>query len=210
MENRELVLIRHGETVGGSSVRLYGASDIGLSEVGREQMRRAGAALNGAKFDAVLCSPLSRSAEGARLAANGTGPAPVAIEEFREINFGRWEGWTFEEAATRDPANYAIYKKGGLDFRFPGGEVRMGFRERISKAARRVFADPPGRTLAVLHKGVIKVILATLAGIPIEEAMQAPLELGAIYRLRDSHGGWRIVSSNETGHLGDARVPQSR
>ncbi|MGA2411387.1 MAG: histidine phosphatase family protein, partial [Candidatus Binataceae bacterium] len=34
-----LVLVRHGETVGNSNIRYYGRTDIGLSDLGRNQMR---------------------------------------------------------------------------------------------------------------------------------------------------------------------------
>ena len=36
---QELFLVRHGETTGQSSVRLYGATDVPLSDLGREQVR---------------------------------------------------------------------------------------------------------------------------------------------------------------------------
>jgi broad specificity phosphatase PhoE len=36
---KTLVLVRHGETEGNSSIRYYGDTDIELSELGRAQMR---------------------------------------------------------------------------------------------------------------------------------------------------------------------------
>jgi broad specificity phosphatase PhoE len=36
-----LVLVRHGETVGHSSIRYYGRTDVALSDLGRRQMRAA-------------------------------------------------------------------------------------------------------------------------------------------------------------------------
>ena len=38
-----ITLVRHGETTGQSSIRFFGQTDVPLSDVGREQMRRAGA-----------------------------------------------------------------------------------------------------------------------------------------------------------------------
>ena len=38
---RRIVLVRHGETVGNSSLRFHGSSDVALSDEGREQMRAA-------------------------------------------------------------------------------------------------------------------------------------------------------------------------
>lgn len=207
---KELILVRHGDTVGQSSVRLYGATDIELSEHGREQMRRVGRALAGEAFDRLLSSPLRRSFEGARLVMNGRGPEPTVVEDFREIDFGQWEGWTFDEVAERDPDGLALYHKRQPDFGFPGGDLRQAFRDRVAGAARRVFGDPPARTLAVLHKGVIKVILgAIVEDLSPDEAMSRPVELGAYYRLRDDGAGWRVAEANVADHLGDVRIAES-
>ena len=57
---QEIVLVRHGETVGQSSIRLYGATDIALSAVGLQQIERLAAGLRAEGFAAVLASPLQR------------------------------------------------------------------------------------------------------------------------------------------------------
>ena len=38
---RRIVLVRHGETVGNSSVRFHGSTDVALSDEGRAHMRDA-------------------------------------------------------------------------------------------------------------------------------------------------------------------------
>jgi broad specificity phosphatase PhoE len=62
-----LTLVRHGETVGQSSVRYYGRTDVELSDVGRAQMRRVREAVAGERFTAVFTSRLRRSVEAAAL-----------------------------------------------------------------------------------------------------------------------------------------------
>ena len=86
---RRLVLVRHGETVGDSSVRFHGSNDVELSAEGRVLMHEVARALRGEVFDLVLASPLRRSWEAASIIVGG---APVRLEhDFREIHFGRWE-----------------------------------------------------------------------------------------------------------------------
>ncbi|MFC1474639.1 histidine phosphatase family protein, partial [bacterium] len=186
-------------------------TDIELSDAGREQMRRVGDALRGIEFGVVYTSPLRRSLESAEIVMAGRGPALTVEEGFREINFGDWEGWTLPEAAERDPENHKLWEKKTPDFGFPGGDTKIGFFTRIMESAREVFASPPLPALAVLHKGVIRGVLAELTALPIEEFMEAHIELGGIHRLRKtSGGGWELVISNETSHLGDTRIPESR
>jgi len=207
----ELIVVRHGETAGESSIRLYGKTDIELSDFGREQMRRVAAALREIEFAAVYASPLKRSLESARIAAGGREPGIFIEEGFREINFGNWEGWTLPEAAERDPENYALWEKKTADFGFPGGDTKPGFFTRIMETARSVFSSPPLPALAVLHKGVIRGVLAALAERPLEEFMHAPIELGGIHRLRRTPAGrWELTASNETKHLGEFRLPGSK
>ena len=88
----ELVLLRHGETAGQSSIRFYGSTDIELSESGREQMKRAGDVLRQQTFKTIITSPLRRSRDGAAIALNGHSVEPLIVEHFREIHFGRIRG----------------------------------------------------------------------------------------------------------------------
>jgi broad specificity phosphatase PhoE len=196
--------------VGDSSVRLYGRTDIALSDLGREQMRRAGAALRRVAFQTAIVSPLQRSRESADILLDGRGPALRVTPEFREIDFGAWEGWTFAEVAERDPENHASWKTMGVDFAFPGAETKKSFFERIAAAAVRIFPEAQSPALAVLHKGVIKGILAGLLGRPVAALADHPIELGGIHLLRRDAGGWTLVQSNEIAHLGDCRLPDSK
>src|SRR5215469_4039295 len=92
---RRLVLVRHGETEGESSIRYHGRTDVPLSELGRAQLRAVRATLRQrhqlAKFERVFSSPLVRATEGARLVA-GENLKIITIEELVEIHFGRFEG----------------------------------------------------------------------------------------------------------------------
>ena len=92
-----LVLLRHGETEGQSSIRLYGATDIGLSELGKNQMRRAATVLKQETFKTIVTSPLRRSRDSASIVFDNHDSGTVIIEDFREINFGDWEGLTKQE-----------------------------------------------------------------------------------------------------------------
>jgi broad specificity phosphatase PhoE len=187
----EIVLVRHGETEGESSIRLNGSTDVALNRTGRQQMRAAGESLAAEVFDTAIVSPLSRSREGAEIVLGGRGPAPRIIEGFREIDFGDWEGLTFAEIEQRDPEGYARYLAEGLAFRFPGGESRAGFRARVAAAVPEAAFDPGVRALGVLHKGVIKIILSELLGLTFEEYSDIPVGLGSIHRVQHDGVRWQ-------------------
>ena len=190
---RRIVMIRHGETVGNSSERLHGAADVALSDEGRAQMRAAARSLRHEVFDVVAASPLQRSWQSAAVVA------PCAsvqlVPEFREIDFGRWEGMSLDEVRASDPVGYREWQARTPGFEYPGGERRAAFRERVGRGLARVEETGARGALLIVHKGVIRTI-AELLGAPV--AGSAP-ELGESVALsRDGDGRWFVgrTSSN--------------
>lgn len=175
---RRLLLLRHGESSGGSGTRLIGRGDPELSSLGREQMRAAGRELAGEVIDQVVASPLRRSWQSATALVPGT---PIRLEpDFREIDFGRWEGLTPEEIRERDPVAYEEWQSGGEGFAFPGGESRADFRTRVRRGLERLLAAPGRSALLVVHKGVIRVLVEELTGEKLEAEQP---KLGELVRL---------------------------
>ncbi|GEM_PF-1442183 len=168
----EIVLVRHGETMGKSSIRLYGATDVALAPEGEAQVAATGVRLRGRVFDRVFASSMSRALRSAAvlLATMEHPPAEVVpVDGFREIDFGRWEGWTWAEVADRDPEGFARWeaRKGG--FTFPEGDASEQFQARVQAALGPTLLTNAvnaagGRTLVVAHKGVIKAIASALIG----------------------------------------------
>src|ERR1700733_12168173 len=95
-----LVLVRHGETEGESSIRYHGRNDVALSDLGRAQMRAARRAIEtrfgDTTFEHIFATPLSRTREGAEIIA-GHYAKIVTVEDLIEVHFGLFEGLTREE-----------------------------------------------------------------------------------------------------------------
>lgn len=197
----QLVLLRHGETVGQSSIRLYGATDIALSPIGEQQVARAAAALAPHRFTRILTSPLQRARRSAEIVRAALDPPPPleTVADFREVDFGAWEGWTYAEAEARDPDNYRRWHAEGPAFTYPNGESRADFHARVGAAARLL---APG-DLVVVHKGVIRTLLAALTDQTPADLAGLAIPLGSIHRLRRDDAGWQLVATGETAHLGD-------
>ncbi len=165
-----IVMVRHGETEGQSSVRFHGSGDVPLSDEGRSQLRRSARRLRGEAFDLVVASNLRRSWEAAAIVS---GNAPVRMDpNFREIDFGRWEGLTAAEIEATDPVLYEDWQEGREGFDFPGGELRADFRARIVKGIESLKASGASSVLLVCHKGVIRALGETLTGLPLADAVE--------------------------------------
>jgi broad specificity phosphatase PhoE len=208
----ELWLVRHGETVGGSSTRLYGSTDLELSDVGRRQMEHVRELVAAVTFDRVIVSPLARSREAAAIVHPRAAPRATVIESFTEIDFGDWEGLTAEEIAARHPAEHDRWRRGAADqdWGFPGGESRSGFRARVLAGYEHHLAAAGGRSLLVLHKGVVKTLLGSLLNESPEVYAARPCELGCVHVVARENGRWSLAGEVAVDHLGPDRIPHSR
>jgi broad specificity phosphatase PhoE len=182
---RRIVMVRHGETEGQSSVRFHGSTDVRLNDEGRTQLRKTALKMRTEVFDLVAASPLRRSWEGAVIVSGG---APVRLyPEFREVHFGHWEGMTAEEIEESNPALYRDWQSGAANFEYPGGELREAFRSRVARGLDALLASGATCVLLVSHKGVIRTIGERLLDTPLPEG----LELGCVASVsRGADGRW--------------------
>jgi broad specificity phosphatase PhoE len=202
MALRQLLLVRHGETDGASSIRYFGSTDVELSPIGRQQMAEVASRLAARRVDLWLASNLRRSWLAAAIVARG---ANVRIDpDLREIHFGQWEGLTRDEIAARDPVLFQDWQAGAEGFEFPGGEARAAFRARVGRALERILASPGVNAVAVLHKGVIREITRQLTGHTLPR--EAPA-LGADVAVTRIAGGPWIVGERSSDPEGLAARP---
>lgn len=180
-----VVLVRHGETAGESSIRFHGSNDVPLNEEGRGHARAAAGAIGEVEFDHHVASSLSRAAESAEIIRPH---ADIVLDDdLREIDFGRWEGLTREEIRVADPDLDAEWTKRGLDFDFPDGERRADFRARVDRGLARAFTLDAPHLLVVAHKGVVRRGVELLTN---EAPDQPSPELGEVFYLVREAGGF--------------------
>ncbi|MGO9450178.1 MAG: histidine phosphatase family protein [Candidatus Binataceae bacterium] len=202
-----LVLVRHGETEGQSSIRYHGRTDVALSDLGRAQMRAARDAIAKRRislsFDHVFTSPLVRATEGARIIAGE--PARLSIlDDFAEVHFGLFEGLTAGEIRERYPDDYARWNADRLapDYTYPGGESRAAFADRVGRGVDQMIArwapdaGAASHALLVAHRGVIRTIVTRLTG------HQPVVDLGSI-QIVEFDGAWRVALLDHVDHLKD-------
>ncbi len=190
-DRRRLILVRHGETVGESSIRYFGVTDVPLSDTGCRQMEEVRETLQGECFEAVYTSRLQRTIAAARIIAPQLHAQPLA--GFDEVNFGDWEGLTREEIAARDPARYRQWRVAPHDFTYPGGDAVWVFRARVVETLRVLLPILPACALVVAHKGVIASVLAELLRLSAAERAAWPIDLASVHTLEGTDGTWRAV-----------------
>lgn len=187
----ELVLVRHGETVWHSD-RYAGRSDVPLTPRGREQAAELARWAADAGLAAVLTSPLRRARETATAAAEAAGLACRVDERLVEVDFGKADGHTREETSAEYPDAVAAFLSRPASAPLPGGEPGADAVARAAPVlAEATAAHPEGRVLLVAHQTLLRLLLCSMLGLPLDHyrAVFPRLENGARTVVRPAGDG---------------------
>lgn len=169
-------LARHGETGWSATLRHTSRTDVPLTDAGREEARRIGAALAGREFALVLSSPLSRALDTCRLA--GLGDAAQLRDDLREFDYGDYEGITTPEIRARRP-DWFLWRDG-----CPNGETAREVGERVDRVIAELRAAD-GYAAVFAHGHVLRVLAARWLDLPPGRGASFALSTGTLSAL-----GW--------------------
>lgn len=173
MTHLTLLLARHGETDLNSEERWQGRIDAPLNAAGLAQAQRLVEELPPG-VGAIVASPMLRARQTAEPAAARLG-LPIAFEDdFRERDFGVFDGLTEAEAARQYPdlaARNAAYQ---WDEEPPGAESTRAVVERVARGLKRLREQHAGQTvLLVSHGFVVRCLRHLIDGVPEAEFFTA-------------------------------------
>ncbi len=179
-----LYLVRHGQVAEGHTNRYHGHNDIGLSPQGVKQFEDLAAQLAAIPLQGVYSSDLTRTIKGAEIISRGRGLAPQVVPEFREVNFGAWEGLTFGEILEQYPSQLEARLRDLPSFRIPGGESLEDLEARALPRLRELLGrHRDAAFLIVAHAGINRVILCEALGLPLNH----------LFRLEQNYGCLNII-----------------
>ena len=201
-----IFLIRHGATQLTAEDRFAGATEVDLSDDGREQARRLGVRLSDDAITAVYTSPMRRTMATAELVAAPHRLTPAARPGLREIDHGRWEGLTRAEVEARYADEYARWEEDPYTFAPAGGECGLDVMARALPVLRQIVEAHQGENVAVVsHKATIRLVISSLLGFDArgyrDRLDQAPASLN-ILDFRDPVRA-RLMLFNDVTHYAD-------
>ncbi len=213
-----IFLVRHGATVLTAEDRFAGATDVPLSDAGRDQARRLGVRLAGEELTAIYASPLGRTVETATLIGAPHAMPALTREGLREISHGRWEGKTRDEVEAEFPDEASSWDEDPFTFAPVGGESGLAVTARaLPEFLEIVRSHPGGRVLVVSHKATIRLLLSSLLGFDPrryrDNLDQSPCALNVV-DFKDSVRA-RLMLFNDTSHYSEAglaipKIPGAR
>ena len=185
----EVVLVRHGETDWSRVRRHTGRTDVPLTERGRRQAEKVGAALVDRRFALVLTSPLSRAVETCRLAGLG-GPARDR-QDLLEWDYGAYEGLTTAEIRLERP-RWTLWDDG-----VRGGETVEQVGERVDRVIGEL-RKARGDAAVFAHGHVLRVLAARWLGLEPAGGKLFVLDPARISMLGYEHGRSVLLSWNQS------------
>ncbi|MBZ5733958.1 MSMEG_4193 family putative phosphomutase [Nocardioides sp. TRM66260-LWL] len=204
-----VILVRHGRTTANASGVLAGRTPgVRLDEVGRGQAERAGRRLAGVPIAEVVCSPLERCRQTARLVlAQREGEAPPIRTEkgVSECDYGDWQGRPLKELA-KEPLWRTVQAQPSAVV-FPGGEAMTTMQSRSVAAVRghdaRIAAEHGADAvwIAVSHGDIIKSILADALGMHLDLFQRINVDPASISVVRYGESRPTVLATNT--HEGD-------
>jgi len=204
-----LILIRHGATEYSRARRYCGFSDPPLNDEGIRQSRQLAARLKGMRIDRVYSSDLRRARQTAEIVFPQDAIERAA--DWREMNFGLFEGLTHEQIMQRYPTLYRDWIRNPLEVRIPEGEGLPDLRRRVRESIFAAVSQHEHGTVAVVtHGGPIRVALCD--ALPLGPALfwQVEQALGAWSAIDYAAGApGAVIVRNEVSHLAawEAGVP---
>ena len=198
----KLLLIRHGQTDWNLLGKYQGQTDIALSGEGIRQADLLAQNFPVDTLDIIYTSDLQRAFMTAeRLAEKFSAPL-YADKALRELNFGAWEGLTYQEIAERWPQEVKNLFGAPEKLQIPEGETFLMLQRRAMDKIHEIRAENEGKNVAVVAHGAIsKAILTALLHIPLHYVWTLRQDNTAVNILRFDDEFVSVELLNGISHL---------
>ena len=202
----DVVLLRHGDTRLTPERRFSGVgrANPGLSDAGRDQVRRAAGSplLRGGTFTEVLTSPMTRCQETAQIVAAALGVSVSIDPDLVEMDFGLWEGMTFDEVQDRYPEDLRRWTQSASVPPTGSSETFAALLDRMGTVAERLASRYAGASVvAVTHVTPVKALVAQALGAPPAALFRMELSSACFSRISYTGGEASVRLLNDTSHL---------
>lgn len=198
----KLILIRHGQTVWNKELKYQGHSDVALTATGSEQATLVAQRLAGEEIAAVYASDLSRAFITAQAIAKSRKLQVMPITDLREINFGQWEGLTYEQINAHWPDILSKWYFSPDEVNIPGGESFRELKERAMRVIDELIARHPKQTIVVVsHGGTIRTILCAALNVHLNYVWNIQQDNTAVNIIKYYRDRPVVTLMNDTHHL---------
>ncbi len=162
----KITLIRHAEVDEAYHKKYNGHIDIALSRKGKEDAKKIAKCFEKEPFDLVFCSDLKRARDTLKPFVQAKNA--IYTEQLREKSWGRHEGMSFDAIIEEGAFTYENFTQwiNALD-----GEPYEVYMQRVEKFfLQELPSRKAEKVLVVTHAGVIRVLMAIVQELSLEDA----------------------------------------
>jgi len=189
---KDILIFRHEktDTEGYTGSR----SDVPLSPEGRKRSRNLAEALEAFDAEAVYSSPMLRCRQTLEPYLERQNIEVQWKEQLRELDFGRWEGRTYESILRDEGKLVSQWLENPFHAPPPGGETVLELHRRVTACFTEIIADGnQQRILVMTHGGPIRCILAELSGAGIQGHWKYIIQRGNCCRFTWFDDGVKVI-----------------
>ncbi|WP_022818882.1 histidine phosphatase family protein [Fusobacterium russii] len=179
----KLILVRHGETDLNKNKIYFGKLNPGLNETGKEQIKKTKEKLLNYRYDFIYSSPLLRAKQSAEICNYLNLPINYS-DNLRELDFGVFEGLTFDEIQEKYPNEVKKAEKEWKTYNFETGEAPNQMYLRVMEFLKSLNFEKDN--LIVAHWGVLNSILSHYLANELDGYWKYKFENGGIAILEGS------------------------
>jgi broad specificity phosphatase PhoE len=201
----KILLVRHGHVEGIFPERFRGRAELPLTGIGQAQAVATAHRIAGEwRPAAIYSSPMGRCIATAAAIGESLGLSPVPVAGLNDIDYGKWQGLTPDEARLRWPNEIDTWYRHPDWAEIPGGETLQLVLARTTAAMRDLLRrHPDDITVLVGHDSVNRVLLLHALGLPLSRYWRIRQSPCAINEFDCERNTFTIVAINRTDHLRD-------
>ncbi len=198
-----LYLIRHAETNLNTDNRYLGKTDVSLNSKGIVQAEFMRKLVKNLSIDVFFTSPLKRTRETCEIMLKGKSMPMKVHNELSEINFGLWEGLTYDEVKAKYSNQLEMWERNPLVNKPSQGETMTEVLSRVSTFYNEMLDSYREKAIAIVSSGgVLNILLCFLFQIKPKALWQFSLSAASFSKILIHPDNQVILTLlNDTSHL---------
>lgn len=164
-----IYLVRHGQTDWNKQGLYQGHTNVPLNKLGLKQAKAVAEVLKPIHFDSIIASDLDRARITAEYIYEGRNVAFKTDKRLQEINFGEWEGLTYNQINERWPNGIFTMYRSPEKLSLPQGETFEQVQTRAWSALNDEMTEigKEKSILVVAHGGTNRTIICKILNLPL-------------------------------------------
>jgi alpha-ribazole phosphatase len=179
-----IIFVRHGSTSANEQRLFCGSTNNSLSIAGELQARKAARSLKNEQIDVWVCGTSKRTKQTLKIILEELVlPRDTAVvrDDIREIDFGKFENFSFDEINMKYPLEMKKYIANWENFTFPEGDNTKEYFEACKESISDIVNCYNDKNICIIgHKGYICACLCYLSESEQTDMFKVDIKCGGL------------------------------